>query len=661
MVTSRGDIPPAGGDDDAGDELDSRSLTARAVRDPVTVGLVGAMALFTVFLWARPVDVGTGVVAFWAATSVLDLMLFASARRVSRLPALPAQTRRFWRLLSVGGLLFAAGDTAQVFAAVRRPGRQAAEGGNVQTVFFVVATAWIVYVLLGYPVKARASRERLRFWLDVSTALVAAAVFAWTVTITPAFLDRGLDQLFGVLVATALLIAAAFAAAKLIVDGDAPVTRAAAGPAIAGIVLQACLTPLIAADLDQRWFPLLLAARLLPSVLIVLGPRLQELQLRGGAQPVGHRPRRRFSTLPYFMIAGTYLMLVVVLLPDLTSRVAGVLVGVILTSVLVVARQLVAFTDNANLLEQLDASLHELARNEQRFRNLVLYSSDITTMLSSDGIMTYVSPSVERILGHHPSALEGRSLAEILHPDDLTGRWDDWRHLRATQNVMVSHQARYRHADGSWRWLEVISRNLTHDPSVGCIVSNSREVTQTRQLHDKLRRQAFHDGLTGLANRMLFKQELASVTARGRPAAIIMIDLDGFKEINDTRGHHVGDCVLLAVASRLKGCIRHADTAARIGGDELAVLLPDADADTAADIAARFLGTLAEPVRIDGEVVDVQASIGIAAGHPKDSEQLLRQADAAMYTAKRQGKGRYVRAVPAPSPSQDSPDAATSN
>jgi diguanylate cyclase (GGDEF)-like protein/PAS domain S-box-containing protein len=622
------------------------TLTAAAVRDPYLLGLVALAALLAVFFGTHPVRMAVEVVVFWLLQPVLDLMLYATARRIAAAPGITGHPRRFWRALSVAGLILAVGDILQAATALRDPGPQAAMAGALQTICFVGATGWVACVLVGYPLKSRSGRERLRFRLDTATALVAAAVFSWAVTVRPDSLARGGVGLVGALLGTAVLIAAAFAMAKLVLDGDAPVSRAAAAPAIAGIVLQAALTALSMPHPDSRWFHLHLAVRLLPAVLVVGATRLQELQLRVPGRSPRRPPGRRFSVLPYIMIASTYLMLIFVLPPDLDARAVGVLVGVVLTSALVVARQLVAFNDNANLLAQLDTSMRELADHERRFRALVQYSSDITTMLSPDGTLTYVSPSVERVLGHPQREILGRSLVDVLHPEDLKELWEVWQHLIRTQNATVTHQARYRHADGSWRWLEVIARNLTHDPSVGGIVCNSREVTETRELHDQLLHQAYHDGLTGLANRALFRERLAAAVATGRPTAILMIDLDGFKGINDTRGHHVGDAVLLAVAGRLQACIRAADTAARLGGDELAALLPDTDADTAARIAGRFLESLGEPVRTDdGDLLRVRASVGIAAGGCDDADTLLRQADAAMYTAKRRGR---ADGVPAP-------------
>ncbi|HEU4425377.1 MAG TPA: diguanylate cyclase [Pilimelia sp.] len=616
-------------------------------RDPLALGLIGTTLLVGVFFSARVVSLDTEIVIFWAAQPILDVLLFLIARNIAGSPGLPERKRRFWRALSFGGLVFAVGDTTQTIMAVVDPGPQAAVPGTVQSVCFVAGCGWIIWVMLNYPLAAHTPHERVRFWLDAATVMVAAEAFAWAATVQPGQVDADAGQLTQVALATSLLIVAAFAAAKLMLGGDPPVTRAAAAPVLVGIVMQGVCTALTPANLEGDWVHALLAVRLLPSVLIVFGPRLQELQLRAGVQPQPRRKTKPFSILPYVMIAGTYVMLFFTLPAQIGPQAVGVLVGVVVMSLLVVLRQVIALRDNASLLKKLDASMQQVARQERWFRSLVQHSSDVTTIMGRDGTFVYVSPSVERVLGYPPRRILGRSLMDFLHPEDYDDLRGVWHHLVTTPDATVSHQGRYRHADGSWHWLETISRNLMHEPDVAGIVSNAREVTETRELHDQLRYQASHDGLTGLANRTLFTYRLAQATAAGELTGILLIDLDEFKSINDTLGHHVGDAVLVAVAHRLGSCIRPGDTAARLGGDELAVLLPGADAATATLIAQRFLDSLIQPVRVHGHLLHVRASVGTAVDYSSDPDELLRRADAAMYTAKRQGKGRHFQATPA--------------
>jgi hypothetical protein len=164
------------------------------------------------------------VVIFWLVQPVLDMMLFVIARHIAGSPALPERMRRFWRALSFGGLSFAIGDTIQTVIAVLDPTPLGGTGHRPDP-FFVAGTSWIVWVMLNYPIAAVSSREKLRFWLDATSVLIAAAVFSWTVTVKPGEFREPL-QVVEVLLATALLIAAAFAAGKLVLAA----TRRSPGP-----------------------------------------------------------------------------------------------------------------------------------------------------------------------------------------------------------------------------------------------------------------------------------------------------------------------------------------------------------------------------------------------------------------------------------------------
>lgn len=178
-----------------------------------------------------------------------------------------------------------------------------------------------------------------------------------------------------------------------------------------------------------------------------------------------------------------------------------------------------------------------------------------------------------------------------------------------------------------------------------------QSLAHLRDLEKQLTHQVLHDPLTGLANRRLFRERMTDALAAGeRPdgerseVAVLYVDLDGFKSVNDTLGHDAGDQLLRAVAERLASCLRPSDTAARLGGDEFALLLPSvSDVDVALAVAARVLQALAVPVVLEGRAVYARASVGVAAALPGevDYEELLRRGDAAMYAAKTNGKGRY--------------------
>ena len=207
---------------------------------------------------------------------------------------------------------------------------------------------------------------------------------------------------------------------------------------------------------------------------------------------------------------------------------------------------------------------------------------------------------------------------------------------------------------GTPREFEFRLTNLTGEESVGGILLNARDVSERKSFEAELKNLAFRDTVTGLANRPMFIEATRQALARGRrddsTLAVLFLDLDGFKEINDSLGHGAGDEVLVAVAQRLDGAVRGADTAARFGGDEFAVLLEDVGSQEAADAAQRVLDLLSVPARLGGREIALRTSLGVSvavAGDTRSAEELIRDADAAMYTAKRDGKGGYRLFEPA--------------
>ena len=317
--------------------------------------------------------------------------------------------------------------------------------------------------------------------------------------------------------------------------------------------------------------------------------------------------------------------------------------GALLTALRSVCSQMGAALQRAEVVEE------RLQRNERKFRSLVQNSSDAVTLVGSDGVVLYQSESARAVLGLEPKDVLGQTLVHLTHPDDAAlSRAHFIRAVRSDAGTRVGYECRFRHADGSWRQLEVIMTNLLSDPDVGAIVTNSRDVTDRRTLERQLSHQAFHDSLTGLANRALFLDRVTHALDRADresgPIAVMFVDIDDFKMVNDSLGHHLGDGLLIAVAERLKCSIRPGDTVARLGGDEFALLLESGKMPEAAEIVAcRIAADLQAPIRVGTEDISARASIGIALGRPHADEPdgLLRDADLAMYLAKRNGKGRF--------------------
>jgi diguanylate cyclase (GGDEF)-like protein/PAS domain S-box-containing protein len=299
-----------------------------------------------------------------------------------------------------------------------------------------------------------------------------------------------------------------------------------------------------------------------------------------------------------------------------------------------------------------------IRQSEARFSSLVQNSSDVVMVVEADSTIRYMSPSVERVLGHAPGQLEGTKLTVLIHPDDRAGVL---QFLTSGGREEDAHpgltEFRMRHRDDFWLHVETLRTNLMHDENVKGIVLNTRDVSERKAFEEQLQHQAFHDAVTGLANRALFKDRVEHMIERqardNLPVSILFMDLDDFKTINDSLGHAAGDRMLAEVGERVKNSLRQADTAARLGGDEFAVLLEDGgDGVDAAEVAARILASLEGPFHLEGKEVFARASIGIATadaqtGGPEGAEELLRNADVAMYMAKEAGKGRYQVFEPA--------------
>ena len=289
------------------------------------------------------------------------------------------------------------------------------------------------------------------------------------------------------------------------------------------------------------------------------------------------------------------------------------------------------------------------ARNARKFELMVQHSSDVVTLLQADRRIVYQSPAVEVVLGRTADSLLGHHLGEIVHPDDLVPAQSKLMEVASGGiGTTTTLECRVAHADGHWRTVDAVITNLLDASEVGAIVVNSRDVTERRALEAELNRQAFHDTLTGLANRALFLDRVSHALERcerdTEPIAVLFLDLDDFKTVNDSLGHPAGDQLLVEVSQRLKAATRPSDTVARFGGDEFAILLESgAMPDTAQAVSRRIADALSPTFHVGGTDLLVRASIGITFGrHPQETpDDLLRDADLAMYLAKRNGKGRF--------------------
>ncbi|MFD0308048.1 putative bifunctional diguanylate cyclase/phosphodiesterase [Streptomyces sp. NPDC127119] len=326
-----------------------------------------------------------------------------------------------------------------------------------------------------------------------------------------------------------------------------------------------------------------------------------------------------------------------------------------------VVRQGIMLVDNITLT-------HELAQKENHFRSLVQGSSDVIMIAAPNGILRYVSPAAAGVYGRPAEELVGSELATLIHPEDLGCVVHEVRRFLAAspaEEPTTRIECRFRSGGGGTSrpggaesgggWLNVESTVNRHH---GGLIFNSRDVTERVRLQAQLQHNAEHDPLTDLPNRALFTQRVGQALSGRRSSdhgtAVLFIDLDGFKAVNDTIGHQAGDELLVQAARRLQDAVRKGDTASRLGGDEFAALIVgDGSRDRTArerhifELADRLRTTLSQPYLIDGNDVRVAASIGVSFSEPGlGAGELLRNADLAMYRAKAAGKGRVELYVP---------------
>jgi diguanylate cyclase (GGDEF)-like protein/PAS domain S-box-containing protein len=290
--------------------------------------------------------------------------------------------------------------------------------------------------------------------------------------------------------------------------------------------------------------------------------------------------------------------------------------------------------------KQLKAARHgaekALRTQEDRFQALVENSADGVILVSPDGTVLYSSPSAQRVLGYRSAELLGRDTMECIYPEDQEQVRTFLRKLSQRAGASVTTEFRCRQKGGAWRWIESTGTNLLEQPGIAAIVVNFRDIEARKRSEEQLRVLATTDPLTGLANYRRLIEDLDSELKRsdrtGRPFAMLLLDLDDLKRINDRFGHLVGSRALSRVAEVLRTHCRVIDTSARYGGDEFTIILPESDDAVARSVASRISQHLAS----DPEDPRISVSVGIAV-YPNDGntiELLLSAADRQLYEMK---------------------------
>jgi diguanylate cyclase (GGDEF)-like protein/PAS domain S-box-containing protein len=292
-----------------------------------------------------------------------------------------------------------------------------------------------------------------------------------------------------------------------------------------------------------------------------------------------------------------------------------------------------------------------LAASELRFAALVEHGSDLISIADREGRLIYTSPAYASVFGVNPADRIGQRMQDHIHPDDRAAVAAVGLALAADPGGSATVQLRYAHANGSWPWVEATITNRLADPAVGGFVINTRDVTDRVQATERLAHQATHDALTGLPNRTLLEDRMvqarSSARRHGEILAAFFVDIDRFKAVNDTYGHAAGDLFLIEAADRLRRAARVDDTVARLGGDEFVVVACLHDENAARELGSRLCGAFAEPFMLNGVMLSVAASVGIATTRDTEGDlDLLNAADIALYEAKADGLGAWAAFEP---------------
>ncbi len=288
-------------------------------------------------------------------------------------------------------------------------------------------------------------------------------------------------------------------------------------------------------------------------------------------------------------------------------------------------------------------------KSEDLVPYLVQNATEMLLVVNPDYRITYQSPAVERGLGYSEPMLRQTDILDLVHHDDRQKARASFQSALSQPGEPVHIEMRLRHANSSWRYIEATITNHVSDTRLNGLIINARDITERKSLEQRLTRHAFFDALTRLPNRALFMHRLDQalwVEGDGdHPVAVLFLDLDRLKIVNDSLGHEIGDRLLVAIAQRLRETVRPGDTVARLSGDEFIILLRGvANEDEATQIARRVIGEVRAPVQLNGYEVTVSTSIGVATARPGEitAQDLLRNADIALYRAKDLGAGNYV-------------------
>jgi diguanylate cyclase (GGDEF)-like protein/PAS domain S-box-containing protein len=574
--------------------------------------------------------------------SIVVAVLAGAAARGSSEPA----TRRTWWLLTaaltsytVGNLLHA---TYWLFGVDPFP----SIGDLFFSAFYPLVFAAILTVIRAAAVRV----QWARLALDATILLLGFGAFFWFFVIAPtADAQRDPNILKYVLAQSYIALNCVMLLAcgiLLMHSGATPIQRRSL------LLLTLGFSSMSLADIvwamskvDGSYIPGGVSDVMYLSCYIWLAAAARE-QLRGASgvrRAPGAFSNALMQGMPYIAMMMSFLVLVYVESSSASSPVNTMTIIIFLLTSLVMVRQGVLSRDDALLRAR-----HAADVVEARYASLIKNATDVIMITGVDGQLQFASPAAERTFSIHPDDLVGRNLLDFWADGDRERLTAFLAEVAATRDRVVGPAELVVETGDRRSTLECVGSNLTDDPAIAGLALNFRDVSERKVLEEQLRKLAFHDPLTLLANRSLFwnrvEHALALAQRSQQFVAVMFLDLDNFKNVNDSLGHDAGDRLLQAAAQRLVKATRPSDTVARLGGDEFAILLEgirnEADVER---IATPITAAFNRPLLLDGREFDTSASIGVACSQPgDDAEQLLRNADIAMYNAKASGKARFV-------------------
>lgn len=580
---------------------------------------------------------------FLPVNATIALLFFLASRREDR----RAPMQRALRFLAASSATVVAGNLVTLVAVVRA---RTVTPGSLADLLFLAGYPLTLAAYLSIPVGPRRF-DRWKLVCDAGMVLSGAGVALWYFVLRPMALAAS---------PPAITLALLYPLSDLLVlVGITTIVLRGPLDDHQGAVVWLGVSSVLAVAADLAFNLVVIAGgrrSLFMTDLLYLATYLSlmisaELFLRSRSTDGSARARRRLSrvasVLPFAAAGATYTLLCAIALRSWVAPLSGVALGAVAVSIFLGARQLLSFRQNA-------ARLAEAAvrASEARFRSLVQHSSDLIFVIGDDGVIQFASSSASRLIGYEAHALAGVDLVALAHPDDVETVRSFVKVATSLPGVSPPAEWRMRGADDTVVQVEAIGSNRLLDEAVRGIVVNARDVGERKALLDQLAHQAFHDPLTGLANRALFYDRVSHALdlsqREGRTVTVLFLDLDGFKQVNDLMGHAEGDHLLRMVANRLRACARATDTVARLGGDEFAVLVEDtAVARSTERLIERIREQMAFPFTLAGREARISASIGSASAIGGEVDEVLRHADVAMYAAKRAEKGTHRAFEPA--------------